>query len=232
MVKPTEAGREIEWFFFFSSLSTYFHVGLGKMSNEIYTLVVLEFYFSLDFASKQDQKKKVSKDISSKRDWFCGWCCVNEPSDKWGTPQQCKCDVEPWDIKEWLKRFRVEGWSWRQVNVSVGSWSFHRWCQNGTKTAKEDSMRERIACRWEATDNIQSQRPNKLSPPQELSVSFHHLECTLQMQKPSTSWPKINFLPGGPLSLHLLNWDFLMFPERYTYFQPRIVSLSGDTSSM
>lgn len=28
------------------------------MSNEIYTLVVLEFYFSLDFASKQDQKKK------------------------------------------------------------------------------------------------------------------------------------------------------------------------------
>lgn len=29
------------------------------MSNEIYTLVVLEFYFSLDFASKQDQKRSV-----------------------------------------------------------------------------------------------------------------------------------------------------------------------------
>lgn len=42
--------------------------------------------------------------------------------------------------------------------------------------------------------NVQSQRPDKVPPTQELSVNFRQLECTCQIPKPPMSCLKMSAL--------------------------------------
>lgn len=106
-----------------------------------------------------------------------------------------------WSTKGGLK-LRGEGRTWRQGSISVGSWSFHTWCQDSTKTVDGYVLRKGTVWGREQykdgklNGTSRDRYQTMSSPPQEpSSINFHLLEYILQTPKPSRFWLKIKLVP-------------------------------------